>query len=282
MALTGSPGRKTLRGPELERPRPAPPRAASARSLIAGAQRAGDRGLALQARGLRHLARQGPRRRRRHQAHDAVRARRHPSRRRLLSSTAARHCVTTSLRAAPHCRCGTPQWTAPEIFRGVQYNEKADVYAYAMLLYGGAHDALAPRLPAPGILHRPVSCMLLYDATSPRMACLPTTRPHRTPSDAIYFARPRVAGAPSVPPSGHCCAEMLSGLMPFASHSPMEVGEWLTQPAPAPARQPTRQQARDIIYRQGTRADRQPGRVGDPLGGRAENDILLLHPKAGC
>ena len=31
--------------------------------------------------------------------------------------------------------CGTPIWTAPEILRGASYNEKADVYSYALCIW---------------------------------------------------------------------------------------------------------------------------------------------------
>lgn len=32
-------------------------------------------------------------------------------------------------------RCGTPCWTAPEILRGKRYNEKVDVYSFAIIMW---------------------------------------------------------------------------------------------------------------------------------------------------
>ena len=32
-------------------------------------------------------------------------------------------------------RCGTAAWTAPEILNGFDYNEKSDVYSFAIILW---------------------------------------------------------------------------------------------------------------------------------------------------
>ena len=43
----------------------------------------------------------------------------------------------TKIKATGHLNtyCGSPAWTAPEVLRGVKYDELADVYSFGIVLW---------------------------------------------------------------------------------------------------------------------------------------------------
>ena len=62
-------------------------------------------------------------------------------------------------------QAGTPYWTAPEIFNDSSYNEKADVYSFAMIMY----EIWARRMPWEGMAPMQVAIKVCHEKARPEI-----------------------------------------------------------------------------------------------------------------
>lgn len=70
---------------------------------------------------------------------------------------------------APHHRCGTPHWTAPEVLRSEALGPAADVYAFGVILW----EMLTRRLPHRGLSFGQVLASVGWAGWTPDLEALP-------------------------------------------------------------------------------------------------------------
>lgn len=70
---------------------------------------------------------------------------------------------------APHHRCGTPHWAAPEVLRGEALGPEADIYSFGVLLW----EMLAQRLPHKGLSFGQVLASVGWAGWTPDLKQLP-------------------------------------------------------------------------------------------------------------
>eukprot|EP00922_Rhytidocystis_sp_ex-Travisia-forbesii_P022643 GHVS01033141.1.p1 GENE.GHVS01033141.1~~GHVS01033141.1.p1 ORF type:complete len:769 (-),score=275.73 GHVS01033141.1:115-2421(-) len=86
---------------------------------------------------------------------------------------ASPHTATTTTTTATSA-VGTYHWMAPEVFEGRPYNEKVDVYSYAIVLY----EILTCTVPYQDLSHSPVHIgMSVVNGNRPDIGCLPPDCP---------------------------------------------------------------------------------------------------------
>jgi len=93
---------------------------------------------------------------------------------------------------APHHRCGTPHWAAPEVLRSEALGPAADVYSVGVIIW----EMLAQRLPHKGLSFGQVLASVGWAGWTPDMALLP-----KLPADLRKLLKQCLSFTPSERPS---------------------------------------------------------------------------------
>lgn len=87
---------------------------------------------------------------------------------------------------APHHRCGTPHWAAPEVLRGEALGSAADIYSLGVVLW----EMLTQKLPHKGLSFGQVLASVGWAGWTPDLALLPEIPPEirRLMKECLSFA----------------------------------------------------------------------------------------------